>query len=210
MSSSLRAAALAVAMLALITGCQAGSGVTVHSDDDQHPMALYAGSGGFASSAEQRAPDGTWTTTFGSNFPCIANGPGPIVIDGVDWISDDGLDPLSVRVYLRTFDDSEFDPIASMVGTPLDNNYKDWSGTTQEGVEGFKVERSCTENMDGKGQTDEMLVAVTADEGGGHVGDFTVRYTTPDGRRYAVVSDWQMHICGTEASKDLCDGNPET
>lgn len=132
------------------------------------------------------------------------------MIDGVDWVSDEGLDPISVRVYLRTFDNSESDPIASMRGTPQDNNYKDWSGTVQEDVVGFKVEQSCKHATSGSGQTDEMLVTVTANERGAHVGDFTVRYTTPDGREYAVVSDWDMHICGSDAPRALCDGDPET
>lgn len=209
MSFSLRAAVLTVATLALIAGCQGGSGVTVHADDDEHPMALRAGGGGFASSADGRKPGGTWTTTFGSIFPCVAKGPSPMVIDGVDWVSDNGLDPLSVRVFLRTFDDSDSDPFISMTGTPLDDN-NDLSGTLQEGVEGFRVERSCKESTDNKGETDELLVSVKSDDDGAHVGDFTVRYTTPDGRKYAVVSAWQMHICGTQAPKELCDGDAGT
>lgn len=210
MSFSLRRAVLTVAMLALIAGCQADTGVTVHGDDDEHRMSLQSGGGGFAASAEERAPGDTWTTTFGSFFPCIANGDGPIVIDGVDWISDKNLDPLSVQVFLRTFDDSNSDPIISVPGTPSDNSPEALSGTIQEGVKGFRVERSCKESTDNKGQTDELLVAVKADEGGAHVGDLTVRYTTPDGEKFGVVSDWQMHICGSEAPKRLCDGNPDT
>lgn len=210
MSFSLRSAVLTVATLALIAGCQGGSEVTVHADDEEHPMALQAGGGGFTSSAHGRKPGGTWTTTFGSIFPCVAKGPSPMVIDGFDWVSDEGLDPLSVRVFLRKFDDSASDPIGSMTGTPLDDDNEYPSGTLQEGVEGFSVERSCKESTDNKGETEELLVAVKADEGGAHVGDFTVRYTTPNGRKYAVVSGWTMAICGTEAPKELCDEDAGT
>ncbi|MFJ3406493.1 hypothetical protein [Promicromonospora sp. NPDC090134] len=201
---------LTVTALALITGCQADAGVTLHGDDDEHRMSLQSGGGSFAASAEDRAPGGTWTTTFGSFLPCIANGDGPVVIDGVDWNSDKNLEPIAVRVFLRSFDDSSSDPINSMRGTPLQNGPAALSGSIQEGVEDFRVERSCAESADNNGQTEELLVAVKADEGGAHVGDLTVRYTTPDGRKFGVVSDWQMYICGSEAPENLCDGDPET
>ncbi|MFD6447200.1 hypothetical protein ACFWEJ_18980 [Promicromonospora sp. NPDC060204] len=201
---------LAVAALALMSGCQADTGITMHGDDDEHPLSLHSGGGAFAASAEDRAPGGTWTTTFGSFFPCIADGDGPIVIDGVDWTSDKDLDPLSVRVFLRSFDDSSSDPIASMRGTPLQDGPVALSGSIHEGVDGFRVERTCADSADNSGQTEELLVAVKSDEGGAHVGDLTVRYTTPDGRKFGVVSEWQMYICGSEAPENLCDGNPAT
>jgi hypothetical protein len=210
MSFSLRATAPALVALAMVAGCQGGSGVTVHADGDELPMALQTGGGSFTSSAHGREPGGTWTTTFGQFLPCVAHGPSPLVINGTDWVSDEGLDPLSVRVFVRTFDDSESDPIGSMIGTPLDDDNSDLlSGSLHEGVEGFEVKRSCADGP-GKGHRDEILVTVKADDGGAHVGDFTVRYTTPDGRKYAVVSDWTMQICGTEAPKDDCDGNAES
>jgi hypothetical protein len=209
MSFSFRAPLMTFVTLVLIAGCQAGPDAAVHGDDEEHPMALLAGGGSFASSADGRVPGGTWTTTFGSIFPCVANGPGPLVIDSVDWASDDGQDPLSVQVYLRTFDDSALDPVGSLRGAPLDTGNRDSMGTVSEQVEGFKVERSCATAPD-KGLRDELLVTATAGDRGAQIADFTVRYTTPDGKKYAVVSDWDMYICGTEVPEELCDGDPET
>jgi hypothetical protein len=162
---------------------------------------LAVGGGGTVSldRPEDLLPGHAWSGTHGSFLPCVAQGGGPIEITTVEWSSEPGLEPVSVVAVVRTFDSTTDMPIGSASGTATDWE-RDSIGSlrVRDGVEGYVVEIPCHDDLGIDGAaTDEIVFILTADERGGHIGDVTFRYLTPDGSEHAVVTDSDFYLCGS-------------
>ncbi|MEU4385235.1 hypothetical protein [Promicromonospora sp. NPDC023805] len=184
----------------MLVGCAAG-GVSEHRDDgpggDSHPLSIYGGGGGMSVlPPEGRHPGEPWSATFGSFIPCLDDDR-PMTISGFDWTSPAGLEPRSVVAYLRTFDRSETDPYLSMLGTPadpLDKYFEESPGTITEGIQGHGVTVQCADAFNGR--VEEIMLAVEVDDAGALLEDVSFDYESESGRKYRVVTDWKLYVCG--------------
>jgi hypothetical protein len=195
--------AAAAAAVQLLAGCMWGD--RTHEDDYKHPLSM--GSGAVEISVhppEDRSAGASWSATFGSFFPCVAQSDETLTITGISWSSEDGLEPESVATFARSFDRSAEMPIGSMRGTadePLD---ADLEGLVQEGAEGFEVTLPCDEaHVGDRGVIDEILFSVTAGDGGGHIGEVRFTYETEGGRTYTLQTESNFYVCGTAAPEHL-------
>lgn len=149
-------------------------------------------------------PDEEWSGTFGNFVPCMTTKDGPARISGLEFADSSGPEPLSAVPYVRTFDSAIETPIGSMRGEARDLDIA--SIRLREGVEGLEVGAACHDliGFDGK-MTDEILISLTADRRGAHVGDVTVTYVTANGSEHAVRADWDFYLCGSEVPDEFCD-----
>ncbi|PJJ77927.1 hypothetical protein CLV28_1154 [Sediminihabitans luteus] len=197
------AAAIAgVVAVLIVGGCSAEP--VVHSEMDG-PMSLSMGNSGSISIRAPRNLPTTheWSGTFGTFIPCMTTDDGPARVTGLEFADTTGPEPVSAVAYARTFDPATDTPIGSMRGKATDLDI----GSTQlrEGTEGLDVSATCSDDLGFEGPlTDEILISLTADERGAHVGDVTVTYLLADGSEHAVRTSWDFYLCGSEAPEELC------
>lgn len=140
-------------------------------------------------------PGKEWSGTFGSFVPCLTTAGGPARITGIELGESSG--PAPAVAYVRTFDSATDTPVGSMLGDARDLDIG--SSRLREGVVGLEVGTRCHDLIGFDGATtDEILISLTADERGAHVGDVTLAYVTADGGRHAVRAAWDLTLCGTE------------
>ncbi|MFC8597637.1 hypothetical protein [Isoptericola sp. NPDC057191] len=150
-------------------------------------------------------PGERWSGTFGSILPCEAQDVGPLRITGLTFGDRSGPRPVSAVAYVRTFDSSTDTPIGSMLGDARDPQVDMGSLRLHEGVEGHEVDVGCSDLLGYDGRpTDEILVSLTADARGAHVGGLTLTYVTQDGDEHAVQADWDLYLCGSQVPEERC------
>ncbi len=194
---------VSVLVLLLVAGaCSATS--AVHKDDEAHPLSLtYGGSGeGTLLPPEERAEGEVWAGTFGSFLPCTIGGKGPVRITGIEWSSDKGLEPESVETFVRSFDSATSDPYLSTHGTPLDPQDEEFDGEVESDAVGYVATASCDDLAGSDGQLDEIMVAASVGDAGGHIGELRFHYEAGDDP-YILEIDWDFYLCGSAVPDDL-------
>lgn len=207
-----RTAAVAALLASLVfTGC-GSTAVEEHDDDGEHPLSLTYGGTGTVGIAEPEdvGPGGTWHGMFGKFILCVAQGHGPITINSVDWAEREGAQPISVAAFVRKIDISDTSPILNAQGSMRDPHHKARTGALEfrDHVEGVEVLAKCPE-AGWPEVSQEMFIELEAGPEGASIHDVTVSYTTPDGRRYKVRSDWTFYLCGATAT-EYCEDNPDS
>ncbi|MBO0608517.1 hypothetical protein [Myceligenerans salitolerans] len=208
---------VAVLSSVILMGCSSLSGVDRierHADDGSHPLSVRPGSGGNGIYLpDETGPDGSWAGMFGEHIPCLNDDGVPVEITGVTWDSDPETRPISVDVYVRTFDSRKDDWLGSALGTPHDlvnPSDEDLFDTAEirEGIEGLEVTKPCGSEDEAwvKGVEEEVVFVLQSGPSGANIKNISFAYSTPDGRQYEVVDDWEFYLCGSKIPKEKrCD-----
>lgn len=189
---------VSVVVLLLVVGACSARGPIVHTDDEAHPLSLIQGASGSVTllPPEGRAEGEIWAGTFGTFLPCVTGDKGPAEITEIEWTSDTALEPESVETFVHSFDRATSSPFISMLGTPLDPQDEDFAGEVRPNAVGFVATASCDDIPGSDGQMDEVMVALSAGDAGGHIGDLRFHYEA-GGDSYILEIGWDYYLCGS-------------